>query len=307
MPFLPPGGVPWDREFQIEADDGVVLRAAIWNPGAARGHVLFLHGRTEFLEKVSIPAAALVERGFAVASLDWRGQGLSGRLADPAEKGHVADFTDYHRDLAALTAHPEVAGLVGLRTVLAHSMGATVALGAIDRRRLACDALILSAPMLGIRMARHLAVAASLTAFGASLAGRLDGWPPVKNAETPYVFQGFEDNVLTSDPAVFEWVVEALQREPRFQIAMPTIGWIREATLECRRVRAMKPPAIPAMILLGTAERVVDSDEIRRAAVRFGAKLAEIEGAEHEILLEAEPMRSEAWAAIDRFLEAYRL
>ena len=145
---LPPGGIAWDETLELEASDGVRLRGALWR-GGSRGLVLLLSGRTEFLERCALSAAALVARGFAVAGLDWRGQGRSQRLIDPPLKGHVGRFTDFHRDLAALAAHPAVAGIAGPRLMLANSMGAAIGLGAVARGRIAPSAVILSAPMLG--------------------------------------------------------------------------------------------------------------------------------------------------------------
>ena len=85
---LPPGGIAWDETLTLEASDGVRLRGALWRAsdpdGSCRGLVLLLNGRTEFVEKCALPAAALVARGFAVASVDWRGQGLSPRRPDTA-------------------------------------------------------------------------------------------------------------------------------------------------------------------------------------------------------------------------------
>ena len=41
-------------------------------------------------------------RGFAVATMDWRGQGGSERaLRDDSRKGYVRDFAEYDQDLAA--------------------------------------------------------------------------------------------------------------------------------------------------------------------------------------------------------------
>ena len=81
----------------VDTPDGLRLRAARW-PGGPRGTVLLLNGRTEFIEKYLEPVAELQSRGFAVWSLDWRGQGLSSRLlADPVP-GHAVRFTDHLDD-----------------------------------------------------------------------------------------------------------------------------------------------------------------------------------------------------------------
>jgi alpha-beta hydrolase superfamily lysophospholipase len=53
---------------------------------------------------------------------------------------------------------------------------------------------------------------------------------------------------------------------------------------------------------MGSREAVVDQAAVRAGAARLGLELVLIEGGRHEVLIEAEPMRSRAWAAIDRFL-----
>ena len=41
----------------------------------------------------------LRERGFAVAMIDWRGQGQSSRQLRDPRKGYVRDFADYEIDV----------------------------------------------------------------------------------------------------------------------------------------------------------------------------------------------------------------
>jgi lysophospholipase len=307
-PDLPPGGVAWDEALELEASDGIRLRGGLWRAGGAnpRGLVLLLSGRTEFLEKSTLPAAQLVARGFAVASIDWRGQGRSQRLADPTLKGHVGSFTDYHRDLAALVAHPSVASIAGPRLMLAHSMGGTIGLGAMARGVIAPDAAIFSAPMLGIEMHVLWRLVSSATLFIARRLGKMEAWPPFGPVAQPYVFTGFEGNVLTGDRVVFEWMAAALRREPALQLAMPTLGWMDAALDETAWLVRQGPLDCLALCLLGSQEVVVDPEKIRTGVRRLGAELIEIEDARHEVLIEAEPMRGQVWAGIDRFLERHR-
>src|SRR5689334_11979155 len=58
-----------------------LLRYALWSArGTSRGTILLLTGRGEFLEKYATEVVGeLLDRGFAVAAIDWRGQGLSDR------------------------------------------------------------------------------------------------------------------------------------------------------------------------------------------------------------------------------------
>jgi len=64
----------------IKTPDGVSLRFARWEPPPGRkGTVCLFQGRSEFIEKYFETVRDLRARGFAVATLDWRGQGLSER------------------------------------------------------------------------------------------------------------------------------------------------------------------------------------------------------------------------------------
>ena len=303
---LPPGGIAWDETLELVASDGVRLRGAIWHgdDSGKRGLVLLLSGRTEFLEKCAPLAAELVKRGFTVASLDWRGQGHSQRLVDPPVKGHIAQFTDYHRDLAALLGHPAVSSVGGPRLMLVHSMGGAIGLGAIARGLITPDAIIMSAPMLGIDMHRLVRPFSKAILWLARRFGRLESWLPFGNLDQPYVFAGFEGNMLTSDQAMFDWMAAALRREPALQLASPTLGWMDQSFSEMIWLAKQPPLNCPGLCLLGSLERVVDPAKVHIGAARLGAELVMIEGAEHEVLIEAEPMRSQAWAAIDRFLLA---
>lgn len=302
---LPPGGAPWDALFWLDAEDGVQLRAAVWNPGGPQGLALLLTGRTEYLEKAAIPAAELVARGWAVASVDWRGQGLSDRLLANPLKGHVDAFPSFHRDIDALLAAPQVAALGPVRLVLAHSMGGAIATGALLRGRvpLAPEArIVLSAPMLGLRMSGALRLASRATIWAARQLGRLDGWPPLGTHDQPYTLGAFEGNVLTHDRAVWDWMGQALRAVPMLQLAMPTIGWVAAAEAETAWIATAGRLPAPALIVLGSEEAVVDAAIARTRAAPLGAELAIIPGALHESLIETAPIRAQAWAAIDRFL-----
>src|SRR5215469_13020190 len=84
----------------IKTPDGVNLRFARWAPPPGRkGTVVVLQGRAEFIEKYFETVRDLRARGFAVATFDWRGQGLSDRALDDRAKGYVRNFGEYQTDL----------------------------------------------------------------------------------------------------------------------------------------------------------------------------------------------------------------
>jgi lysophospholipase len=78
---------------RINTCDGVGLRFAHWQDSLKRrGTICLFPGRGEFIEKYFETVRDLRIRGFAVAALDWRGQGFSDRLLPDPRKGHVHDF-----------------------------------------------------------------------------------------------------------------------------------------------------------------------------------------------------------------------
>src|SRR3954452_8078529 len=99
---IPTNPVPDDVVMgMLKTPDGVLLRYARWAPPAGRkGTVCVFCGRAEFMEKYFETVRDLRARGFAVAALDWRGQGGSQRLIGDPRKGYVRRFSDYDIDLA---------------------------------------------------------------------------------------------------------------------------------------------------------------------------------------------------------------
>src|SRR5436190_21329232 len=78
----------------LSTSDGVSLRYARWPPPAGRrGTVCVFPGRAEFIEKYFETVRDLRSRGFAVATLAWRGQGVSERRPPNPRKGHARSFS----------------------------------------------------------------------------------------------------------------------------------------------------------------------------------------------------------------------
>ena len=98
---IPSNPVPEDVvSGTIKTPDGAELRFARWAPPAGRkGTVCVFTGRTEQIEKYFETVRDLRERGFAVAMIDWRGQGHSSRRLRDPRKGYVRDFADFEVDV----------------------------------------------------------------------------------------------------------------------------------------------------------------------------------------------------------------
>src|SRR5882724_4209218 len=121
---------PADRYGFLDGSGGRV-RYACWNASGTatpRGTILLLAGRGEFIEKYATEVVGeLLERGFAVSAMDWRGQGLSDRLLADRDKGHIDHFTTYMADLRLFidqVVMPQARPILAL----CHSMGGHILL-----------------------------------------------------------------------------------------------------------------------------------------------------------------------------------
>ena len=274
--------------FWAQADEGVTLRLAHWAAGGdSRGSVLLFPGRTEYIEKYSGIAAFLTDAGYDVLAIDWRGQGLSGRLLADARLGHVGQFGDYQRDVMEMVVAATERGLPRPWHLLAHSMGGCIGLAALHGG-LPVDSAVFSAPMWGINL-RQMPHGVALGL--AYLAGRLGrGGRPAPgsgSAMGTYVLdESFSANLLTEDADEWCRMVREAAAWPDLTLGGASFDWVGKALNECSRLSRLPSPGIPALVSLGSQERIVSPAAIRDRVARWpGASLLEIEGARHEVML----------------------
>src|SRR5436305_1092922 len=135
----------------IKTPDGVSLRFARWEPPPGRkGTVCLFQGRSEFIEKYFETVRDLRARGFAVATLDWRGQGLSDRALRNPRMGYVRNFAQYQIDLETFINEIVLPDCPPPLFALGQSMGATVLLRAAYAGHRWFDRMVLLAPMIAL-------------------------------------------------------------------------------------------------------------------------------------------------------------
>jgi lysophospholipase len=288
-----PGGVlcRW-----LTAADGVRIRAAFWRAGG-KGTVFLFPGRTEYVEKYGPAAGEFRRRGFAMAAIDWRGQGLADRpLPDPMT-GHVACFRDFQLDVAALLAEARAERLPEPWFLVAHSMGGAIGLRALHEN-LPVRAAVFSAPMWGIRIHPGLRPAAWALSTLSRPAGFGHAYAPGTSPVTYVAEAPFADNVLTTDPDMYAFMQRQIGAHPELALGGPSLHWLNEALRECLALRRLPAPTYPCLTALGTRERVVDTGPVHQVMAKWlGGKLEMIEGAEHEVMMEKPATRAHFYDA----------
>jgi lysophospholipase len=297
----PPHGV----EEHIRAADGVRLRTARWAANSEpRGTVAVLGGRGEFIEKYFEVVEDLLARGFAVATMDWRGQGGSERPLPNARKGHVDDFSLFERDLEAFVASILAAHCPQPWFGLCHSMGATVLLVAAEAGRCPFERLVLTSPMIAVKGVDHRGSARFLVE-ALDVFGMGGAFAPRAGSDTLWLAP-FKGNVLTSDDRRFARIAQVVAVAPDLRLGGPTIGWVHAAFRVMTRFEEANFPrgiVTPILIVASGVDRVVDTAATERFASRLRAgRIVVIEGAEHEILVERDVFRGQFWAAFDQFV-----
>jgi len=288
------------------APDGQRIRRIDWNSQAdpVRGSLLFLPGRADFYEKYLDTLDHWFAMGWNVTSIDWRGQGLSGRLGDDLATGHVDDFGVWVSDLAQFWAEwratqPSPHVLVG------HSMGGHIVLRALAMGLVKPDAAVLVAPMLGF-LPQH-APPGLLHGVARAMAwlrgAKRSAW---KGSEKPGRLPDDRFDLLTHDSKRYADEIWWRKERPQLALGPPSWGWIESALAS---MRLLDQPGLlesiesPVCILSTDADALVSPRATQQAAqrIRDARTLTFGEEARHEILREEDPIRDRAITAIDGF------
>jgi lysophospholipase len=303
---IPANPVPEDAVTgTLKTPDGVSLRFARWAPPAGRkGTVCLFQGRAEFIEKYFETVRDLRARGFAVATLDWRGQGLSQRALSNSRRGYVRSFDDYNVDLATFVREVVLPDCPPPFFALAHSMGASILLRAAQQGHRWFDRMVLLAPLIGLPGYRR-ALATRMTVKAMRLMGLGGMYVPGGDA-TVMMQRPFADNLLTSDPVRYARNVAVLEAERQLAIGWPTVAWADSAFKVMRELSEPSYPTKirqPLLIIAAGQDAIVSTAAIDAFAIRLraGSHLI-VSGARHELLMEQDRFRMQALAAFDAFV-----
>ena len=314
-------GLPAPQTDFLKARDGAKLRYAHWKaaPDKRRGLILYLNGRTEFIEKTIDTYAILQRSGFDIWTFDWRGQGLSNRQLDDPGKGHITDYQHYLDDLRQV-----VDDIMGIRSadaptiLLAHSMGGHIGLRFLHDHPGLFDQAVMSAPMIDISVnrawLRHLNRLIIGFGFGKRYALGTGRFQPIYiNPADPkdngrlddYKLQIARYQALSCDAEKRMRIEQMLRDDPRLCLGGPTADWL-EATFRSINITWSKGYAeaidTPTLLVGGGRDTVVETARQQEMAGRLKkGRFHLIEDGAHELLVECDDIRQGFFRAFSEF------
>ena len=297
------------KTFYYRTTDGIKLRVALWNESSKKGSILLQSGRTEFIEKYFEVINEFLERDFCVAMFDWRGQGLSDRLTKDPFLGHIDNFSEYDIEFQEILTRVYLEKCPKPWIGLGHSMGGCiVATAAIDHPE-NLDGLILCAPMLSMNIDKKTEIVGLLFGGLSSLGFKhkpfsRPEWDNVKGwHERP-----FSENDVTSDENRYQRTSNLIKTNENLAVGGLSIGWAYESIKRIRKFRKkdyITRIQCPTLLLNATKDKLINANLNRKLCSKIpDITIADIEG-EHELLMEKDIIRKQAWNEMDRFLTKF--
>ncbi|MEO1563204.1 MAG: alpha/beta hydrolase [Pseudomonadota bacterium] len=290
--------------YWMQTEDEVRVRVGAYHTdGESNGTILLMLGRFGYIERYGRVAQGFADKGYSTVVVDWRSQGLSDRMATDPQAGHIHDFSDYQKDVSAMMQVVEELDMPKPCFLVGVSMGACIGLRAMLEGLPVVSAAFIS-PMWGIKMSPVQRMAAWPLSWSAKAIGQGHRYVPGESGEIYVLETPFEDNNLTHNAAMYEYWVRQAKIAPELQIGGPTMTWLFEALLECRKLSSVPSPKTPCITFCGELDRLVDNDSIKaRMAGWRNGEFSMIRNAKHDVLTEIPEIGGDVMSRVFDFFD----
>ena len=189
-----------------------------------------------------------------------------------------------------------------------HSMGGCLLASYLISEQNCLDKCILCAPMISVRanaVSRRLVkILGVLDIFGF---GSFPMQKPSWNEKMGWQEESFEDNALTTDEDRFKRTFHLLEKFPELGVKGITVGWLKHAlkrTNDFKQINWGDELQTPLLLLDATQDKLVNSQLNKELLSQSNLTTVVSIEAQHEIMMEQDQIREEAWGAIDNFLSS---
>ncbi|MCK4945060.1 MAG: alpha/beta hydrolase [Alphaproteobacteria bacterium] len=302
--FREPAGFRWGS---FDGFSGAQIRYGSFRPKCEpKGTMVIVPGFREPIEKYFEVIREITAKGFAVWTMDWRGQGGSERfLKNNPQKMHSDGYGEHIKTLhhfanriVKQTAKPLV--------LMAHSMGAHIGLRYLKEYPNVFNLAILTAPMFNISTGLLPKPVAKMIVQIAKAGNCLERYIPFGGDwnESKEVFSG---NAKTSDSDRFRVTGEIYKNKPELKMGDPTYGWMFHtfASIDIlNNEKYLKVIKTPVLMQISGMDTIIDNLATERAnQLLHDCTCMHLPSARHEIWMERDEIRSLWRTKIDVFLE----
>lgn len=250
------------EEWCFRGVDNISIQCVRWTHQQSSKVIVIVSGFTETYLKYQELAYDLYQQGYDVMMYDHRGQGYSGRiLNNTPRRVYVERFTDYVDDLTTFWQDFVAPCGYQQRYILGHSMGGAVTgLFLSSYPQVSCpsqgvNAVVLSAPMVGIHLPMPISWAKALTNIAEHWSFMRNGYVLYKPSLLPFAV-----NVVTHSRARYTHWQQLFAEQPDILLRGPTYHWVREAMAGGEQLLASTAKiTTPLLLLQAGQERLVSN------------------------------------------------
>lgn len=268
--------------------------------------MVILPGRSEPLEKYAEVVHSLntgaTANTYKFFLMDHRGQGTSSRMSGvQSDMGYVDEFENYVLDLKKFLDTVVIPSGCSQKYLLAHSLGAGIAVNFMQEYPQYFDKAALSSPMLKImtapysyKLARSIVLANMAAGRGKKFAVGQSGFTGVRN---------FEANTFTTSKVRYEMAMNMFDMNPKAKLGGVSNRWLNEVMKATKDIRKnYNQLAIPLRVFHAGIESYSDSGEMIKLCDQAAfCKRTYLENSKHEVLMDSDKNRDVVIAGLVEF------
>lgn len=282
----------WNNSTEIDfrGSDQVKVFTKFFNHDSDR-LIVVIPGRTEPSSKYAELLYDLREIEADFLIIDPRGQGFSGRMLKDTQRGHVKKFSDYTRDLDIIIKFFKKTKGYHKIDIIAHSMGAAIALDYEEKFPEIIDRLVLSSPMVQIDTGKYSEPEAFLLLLGLIGIGKGDQYTLGEGPPNPN--RKFENNNWTHSLARFEMAKNLEKENPYLQVGGPTNRWVYESLKAGHRITKDSDHINSPILMFQTKNDYIALPERQNKICNVtNCRKVYFENARHEMFQEKDEIRN---------------
>lgn len=283
---IEPYAKKFERDGYLTTDEGIRLHYRTYMKEKSRANIVIFHGYTESSEKYKEVIYYFLKANFSVFIMDLRGHGYSSRQCDNPTIVYVDKFSDYIDDFIYFMERV-VLKCSGEKPVLAyaHSMGAAIATGVIERKPDMFKCAVLSTPMFD--PITYLPKKPLVKYLGKQCnEGNADGY-------IPFVYKGWPDEfrfdlVSAGSKEKYEYYYEKCVKDEHYRTFSASNSWLRAVILGTKEIllnKNLEKIKIPILVYRVVTDKRVKKAPIKRFTdkVKSATLVTKVCGTRHEL------------------------